>query len=227
MLSLVSAACFFVGIHVGIAGTKLRDALVARVGEGGFQGLFSLASFVGIIWLSTAYADAPTIPLWGELYALKPVVLVLVLIAFLFVVLGVTTPTPTMTGGDERVLDNEEPAIGILRITRHPFLWGVALWAASHLVVNGEASALVLFGSLLILAVVGPPSIDAKRRRRLGAAYERFLGMTSNVPFAAIVQGRNRLVLGELRPGMLALAVVVYLAALVVHPMMFSVSPLP
>jgi uncharacterized membrane protein len=226
MLSLVLAALFFVGIHVCIAGTRLRDVLVARLGAQGFLGAFSVLSFVGLIWLTTAYADAPYTPLWGELYALKPLVLLVTLVAFVLVVVGLTTPSPTAVGG-EGVLDATEPARGILRVTRHPFLSGVALWAAAHLVVNGEASALVLFGSLLVLAVVGPGSIDRKRRRAFGARWERFEAVTSRVPFVAILQGRNRFVASELPRGMLALAVVVYAVVLAVHPLLFGVSPLP
>jgi len=226
MLSLALAAVCFVGIHVCIAGTGLRAVLVARLGERGFSGVFSALSFGGLIWLTTAYADAPYTPLWGELYALKPLVLVVVFVAFLLVVLGLTTPSPTAVGGGAS-LDAEEPARGILRITRHPFLSGVALWAAAHLIVNGEASALLLFGSLLVLAVVGPGSIDRKRRRAFGARWERFEAVTSRVPFIAIVQGRNRLVVSELPRGMIALTVVVYVVVLAMHGMLFGVSPLP
>jgi uncharacterized membrane protein len=101
------------------------------------------------------------------------------------------------------------------------------VWAAAHLIVNGEASALLLFGSLLVLAVVGPGSIDRKRRRAFGARWERFEAVTSRVPFIAIVQGRNRLVVSELPRGMIALTVVVYVVVLAMHGMLFGVSPLP
>jgi uncharacterized membrane protein len=147
-------------------------------------------------------------------------------VAFVLAVLGLTTPSPTAMGG-EASLDAKEPARGILRITRHPFLSGVALWAAAHLIVNGEASALVLFGSLLVLALIGPGSIDRKRRRKFGERWDRFEAVTSRVPFVAILQGRNRFVASELPRGMLALSVVVYFVVLVMHPLLFGVSPLP
>ena len=79
----------------------------------------------------------------------------------------------------------------MLRITRHPFLWGVALWAAGHLMVNGDLASLILFGSLLVLAVFGTGSIDAKRRRALGEKWDAFAAKTSAVPFAAIAAGRQ------------------------------------
>jgi uncharacterized membrane protein len=225
VVSLVLAALCFAGLHVGIAGTRARDGLTARLGEQAYLGLFSLASIVGMIWLTTAYADAPYVPLWGQLPGLRPLALPVVLLAFVLVVLGLTTPSPTVVGG-EKTLEAAEPAIGIQRVSRHPFLWGVTIWAAMHLVVNGHAKALVLFGTLLFLGLYGPPSIDAKRRRRFGAAWERYEAATSNVPFAAIVQGRNRFVWREIGWGRVAFAAAVFGAFLVVHPMVVGGNPL-
>src|SRR5262249_35095813 len=108
----------------------------------------------------------------------------------------------------------------------HPFLWGVAIWAAMHLVVNGNARALVLFGALLFLGLYGPISIDAKRARRFGAAWERYAAVTSNVPFVAIAQGRNQLRLGEFGWGRSAFAVVAFTTVLLLHPLMFGANPL-
>jgi uncharacterized membrane protein len=226
MVSLVVAASFFAAIHLFVSGTGLRDRIVGMIGERVYQGLFSLLSLVGIVWLSRAYGQTSYLPLWGELYSLKPVVLLLMVIASLFVAIGLTTPNPTAVGGESR-LDEAEPASGILRVTRHPFLWGVAIWAFAHLVVNGDAASLVLFGSLLVVAVAGPRSIDAKRARRFGAKWERFAGMTSNVPFLAITQGRNRLDLAEIGWWRIGAGLVVFVALVAVHEWLFGVSPLP
>src|SRR5262245_10865182 len=129
MGSLVLAAAFFVGIHVFVSGTSLRGTIVSRIGERAFLGAFSLASLAGIVWLSRAYASAPWVGLWQPPAGLRVVALVLVPLAFVFVVVGLTTPSPTVVGGEARALaDRADPARGILRVTRHPFLWGVALW---------------------------------------------------------------------------------------------------
>jgi len=225
VVSLVLAAAFFVGIHVGVAGTRARDALTTRLGEQAYLGLFSLASLAGMIWLTTAYAEAPYVALWGQLAGLRPLALPVVLVAFVLVVLGLTTPSPTVVGG-EKTLDAAEPATGIQRVTRHPFLWGVAIWATMHLVMNGNLRALVLFGSLSFLALYGPPSIDAKRARRFGAAWDRYATATSNVPFLAIARGRNELRLGEIGWGRVALAVAVFGVFLLLHPMIVGGNPL-
>jgi len=224
--SLFAAALFFDGIHFLISGTALRGKIVGLVGERPFQGLFSLMSLIGIVWLSRAYGQAEYVELWGKLQALRPFALIVMLVAFFFVVLAFTSPNPTAVGGGA-LLTEKEPAKGIQRITRHPFLWGVALWSFTHLVLNGDLASLIFFVSFLILAVRGPFSIDRKRKKAFGDAWNRFAGVTSNVPFIAIIEGRNSLRVGELEWWPVVLALVVYGLFLYLHQTLFGVSPLP
>ncbi len=226
MIELLAAALFFLLIHFGVAGTRLRDALVARLGERSYLALFSIASVAGIVWLASAYARAPHLELWGQLHALKPLVLVLMALAVGLAVLGLTSPNPTAVGG-ERLLEHPRARQGASAITRHPFLWGTALWAAVHLLVNGDLPSLVLFGALLVLAVGGTFSIDARRARRPGSSWEAYARATSNVPFVALVRGRARLRLADIGWWRLALVPVVYAGLLWMHPHLFGVSPLP
>jgi len=225
MIQLTLAASFFVGIHFLIAGTRWRDRLVGKYGERVYRIGFSVLSLLGLFWLIYAYRHVPYIETWGQLAWFKPVAALLMLIAFILAVAGVTTPNPTAVSG-ESLLSEEEPARGILRITRHPFLWGVGLWAAAHLIANGDAAALVLFGSLLLLTTAGTRSIDAKRQRHFGERWAKFAAVTSNIPFNAIREGRNRLKLGELGGWRIALALALYLGVLHFHRQLFGVSPL-
>lgn len=223
MANLIAAAVFFLGIHFGVSGTRLRDRLVGLVGDKPFRGLFALTSLVGLVWMANAYASAPHVSLWGQLLVLKPIALPLVLIAFAFVVIGISTPSPT-TAGMESQLTREVQVRGMTRITRHPFLWGTALWALVHFVINGDAASSILFGSLLLLAVGGTASIDAKRRRNFGERWETFARQTSNVPFAAIVAGRNQLgpalrEIGIVRP---LVAIAVFAAVFALHGRLFG-----
>ena len=112
----------------------------------------------------------------------------------------------------------------MLRITRHPFLWGVAVWALGHLLVNGERASLILFGSMFLLAVSGTASIDAKRRRALGSKWDAFAAQTSNIPFAAIVAGRQKLSLAEVGWWRILVAIVLWLALAWAHPLLFGVA---
>jgi uncharacterized membrane protein len=214
-----------VGIHVFVSGTPLRDAIAGRIGDRAFRGLFSLLSAAALVWLCRAYGHADYVELWGAFDTLRPLALLLMLFAFLLVTAGLTTPSPTAVGG-ERILDDPEPARGILRITRHPFLWGVALWAVTHLLMNGDAAAAVFFGSFLLLALIGPRSIDAKRRQRLGTEWHRFAALTSNVPFGAVLAGRNAIHLGEIGWWRLAVGAALYVVFLMLHGALFGVSAL-
>jgi len=219
MLNLIVASAYFLLIHFGISGTRLRDQLVMRLGPGPYRGAFALASIIGLAWMIYAYRHAPTVPLWGVVLGLRPAAYVLVFVAFLFVVIGITTPSPTRVGMESTVRQGTEAARGMVRITRHPFLWGTALWALVHLIINGDLASLILFGSLLVLALGGTSSIDAKRRRNFGEQWVQFANATSNVPFAAIAAGRNRLApalaeIGLWRP---AAAILAYAAAFYLH----------
>lgn len=219
MLNLVAASAYFLLIHFGVSGTRLRDSLVARLGAGPYRGAFALASVLGIGWMIYAYRHAPAVPLWGLLLGLRPAAYLLVFIAFLFVVIGIATPSPTRVGMESKLAEGASVVRGIVRITRHPFLWGVALWALVHLTVNGDLASLVLFGSLLVLALGGTVAIDAKRRRAFGEQWTQFAAVTSAIPFAAIATGRNQLAaalveIGAWRP---LAAVLIYALAFYLH----------
>lgn len=219
MGSLLAACVFFLFIHFAVSGTRWRDALVARLGEGPYSGLFSLVSLAAILWMAHAYSHAPAIELWGLLLSLRPIAFAVVFVGVLLVVIGLSSPNPTSVGMEGRVAEGAAAARGITRITRHPFLWGVTLWAFAHLVVNGDLASLILFGSLLLNALPGTAVIDAKLRRRFGPAWQAFAASTSNVPFAAIAAGRNQLgpalrEIGLVRP---LIAVAVYLGIFWLH----------
>lgn len=230
MSNLIAAAAFFVLLHLIVSGTRMRDAIVGRIGQNAYMGLFSLASAAGLIWLGVAFGEARTAEwnaaYWGAAPALSGAQLVIQLLALLLIVPGLTTPNPTSVR-QEGVLERPDAAKGMVRITRHPFLWGVALWALGHLLVNGDLASVVLFGGMLALALFGTASIDAKRKRALGNAWDNFAAQTSNVPFAAILSGRQKLSLSEIGWWRIGLAVAVWAALTWAHPMLFGVAALP
>jgi uncharacterized membrane protein len=171
-----------------------------------------------------ARSDPQNIQLWSLMPQARHAVLGLVLIAFLFMVSGLLTNSPTRVAGGS-VVESDKAVTGMTRITRHPFLWGIVIWAGAHLIANGRLADLILFGALLLLGLFGPPSIDGKRMRALGDKYAAFKAKTSNIPFAAIVQGRQSLKIGEIW-WRLAVSVLVYGLVLWGHPYAFGVNPL-
>lgn len=230
MSNLIAAALFFVLLHLVVSGTRLRDGLIARIGQGPYMGLFVLASFAGLGWLGWGFAEAraaaDNVAYWGVTPATRMAQLVLQVIAIVFIVIGIATKNPTAVRS-EAALDDPDIVRGMLRVTRHPFLWGVAIWAIGHLLVNGERASLILFGSMLILAVYGTRSIDAKRKRALGPSWDAFAARTSNIPFAAILSGRQSLSLGEIGWWKPALGLAVAAAIAWGHPYAFGVAALP
>jgi len=224
VLSLVLAALFFAGIHLGIAGTAVRDRAIQILSENGYRAAFAVASVIGLGWLVAAYNRAPYLATWGMLEWWKPIAIILMLPACLLVVIGLTTPNPTSVAQEGRV---GQPPQGIVRITRHPFLTGVGLWALVHLIGNGDGASLVFFATWAIVALAGTVSIDAKRRRLLGGAWESFATQTSIVPFAAIAARRNRFTPREIGLWRWAIALVAYALMLGGHAPVIGVSPFP
>jgi uncharacterized membrane protein len=217
MPNLIAACAYFLLIHFGVSGTRVRDVLTARLGDGPYRGLFSLASLIGIAWMIYAYRRSPLILTWGLELGLRPAAYALVFIAFFFAVIGILTPSPTRVGLESRL--DPQTARGMVRITRHPFLWGVGLWAATHLALNGDVASLILFGTLLVLAIGGTAAIDAKRRRKFPERWQKFAQATSSVPFAAIARGSNRLapVLAEIGAWRLVAVLALYALAFYLH----------
>jgi uncharacterized membrane protein len=230
MNNLLVAAAFFVVLHRGVSGSPLRQRLVGAFGESTYARLFQLASLSGVLWLGVAYSGAGVGGVPQGLWAIHPaavwVQLLLQPLAVLLIIAGITTPNPG-TFGQEAVAESREPVRGMLRLTRHPFLWGIGLFAVGHLLVTSTPRGLVLFGTLAFVALSGTLSIDAKRRRSLGPKWAAFEAQTSNLPFVAIVDGRQKLSWGEIgwwRP-LMAAGVAILLA--LVHPRVFGVAVLP
>ena len=218
MTHLVVAAIAFLATHY-IASTPLRGALVATLGKA-YLAFYSLLAAVTLGWMIWAFYHAPFFNLWYAV-ALRPVPLVVMPFARVFVVCALTTPNPTLVG-QERLLKSDAPARGILRITRHPLMWGFALWSASHIIARGDAAAVIFFGTFLVLALTGTWLIDRRKAAKLGDGWRRFAAVTSNVPFAAIASGRNELKLREIGGWKILLGFAAYVVLLLLHHRLFG-----
>jgi uncharacterized membrane protein len=104
-------------------------------------------------------------------------------------------------------------------------LWSFAIWAVVHIVGSGDTAGIVFFGTLLVTALTGMRSIDAKLARRDPANWQALSAATSILPFAAIAQGRNKFVPREIGWLTLVIAVVAWIVLLVVHPWLFGATP--
>ena len=207
---LVLATAAFLATHF-VASTPLRPALVRAMGEWPYRGLYSLVALVTLGWMAWAYAAAPREPMFsgfrGASFVLMPIAFVLLACGF--------SRNPTIVGAD-KLLKSEDPARGVIRITRHPIMWGFMLWAAAHMVAVPSVRSLIFFGAMLLLAAIGTLFMDA--RKRANPDWPRFAAVTSHIPFQAALEKRNRIVwreIGWLRP---AAGLAVFFIVLLFHP---------
>jgi uncharacterized membrane protein len=217
MTALVVATAAFLLTHL-VTSTPLRPRLVAAMGEWPYRGAYSAVALVTLLWMIWAFAHSAAQPLWAG-WRLLP--LVLMPFAFILVACGYRR-NPTMVGAD-KLLASEDPARGMIRITRHPIMWGIMLWAIAHIAARGDARSLVFFGGFLLLAAFGTLAMD--RRKRADPNWARFAAVTSHVPFIAIAQGHNRLVWREIGWTRPIIGLAVFCLFLVWHSWLFGVRP--
>lgn len=198
MEQLIYACAVFIGIHVLISGTPLRGAFVGMLGEKGFLAFFSLMSIGALVWIIWAYRAFEGYPMWPAGPYAETVVPYAMILAVFFVVAGIVAPNPAAMG-KEGILDEGGEPTGILRITRHPMMWGITLWGAIHLYGSGNDKLVMVSITMMITALVGTAMIDRKRANAFGDKWIHFAALTSNTPFGAIIEGRNSLKLGEIQ----------------------------
>lgn len=223
MTALTVWAFAWILIHWLISGGPLRRPVIAFTGETSFQIFFSALSAACLIGLCIAYAEAK--PADRPLTNIATTIFVVFqFLAAILIVCGLSTRNPTAVRG-EGLVSNPDVVHGILRVTRHPFLWGVLLWAVSYVLIRRDMAAMVFGGSIGFVAARGMWSIERKRRkgvwdttsaRRLMLYDEwwSFNHATSCVPMWAVLTGRQRLVLREIGFGRLCAAIGIWLSFL-------------
>jgi uncharacterized membrane protein len=188
LVSLALATAAFVGTHF-LLSHPLRPALVARLGERGFAGVYvlvALATFAGIVFAWRAGSDAGLLwvaPLWWW-----PAASALMLLASILLI-GSLVGNPAFPKLGRRRREIGAPK-GVFAITRHPMNWSFILWALVHISISGSPRNLIVAGGILILALFGSIGQDAKKKRLLGETWRDWEARTSFVPFGAAFAGR-------------------------------------
>ncbi len=221
---VVLASLAFVLGHFVLSSRAVRAPLIARLGEGGFAGAYSLVVLAAFVWLLFEWIYAPYVELFRPPGWTRWIPNLAMPISYVLLVAGYTTKSPTVAGAAAAA---DAGPVGVVRITRHPALWGFALWGLSHLATNGDLRSLALMGGFALLSIGGMLHIDARRRAAGGEAWAAFEKKTSLVPFAAIARGEPWPTWKELGWWRVAIGVVGWAAMLHLHRMMIGVSPLP
>jgi uncharacterized membrane protein len=155
MTLLVIGLILFLGVHsVRIVAEPWRSAMLARLGEGRWKGLYTLASAVGLTLIVVGYGAARQAPidLWLPPLWTRHLAALLTLPAFVLLTAAYV------------------PGNAIKARLGHPMLLGTQVWALAHLLANGRLADLLLFGGFLVWAVL---ALRAARERDRVAAVVR------------------------------------------------------
>jgi uncharacterized membrane protein len=147
MLTLVLGLFLFLGIHsTRIFADDWRTATVARIGPLPWKGLYSVLSLLGFVVLVWGFrmAKQDTLVLWSSPAWMKHVTAVLMMVSFILIAAAYI------------------PRNSIKARLHHPMVLAVKVWALGHLLSNGVAADVVLFGAFLVWAVL---SFRAARQR--------------------------------------------------------------
>lgn len=178
---LIAAALAFVGTHFALS-HPLRAPLVRLTGDKGFPALYSLVALATFAWLVIEFrASPPAAPLWngqGDGAWVFASALTL-LAAVLFT--GSFQGNPAMLDPRAAQLAAKGPH-GVFHVTRHPMMWGFALWSAAHIAVSPTPRVLMLAGSVAVLALVGSHLQDRKKEALMGEAWQGWEAQTSYWP---------------------------------------------
>ena len=151
LLVMILGLILFFGVHTLTTQRDLRARFIASMGEGGYKIFYALVSLAGLALIAWGFADYRAtgwIDVWNPPTALKHITVALMLPAVIMVVASYIRGR-------------------IYTTLKHPMLTGIKLWAAAHLLANGDLGSIILFGSFLAWAVYD--RISLKSRTDAGA----------------------------------------------------------
>ena len=170
MAILVLGLIIFLGLHsTRIVAEGGRDKAIARLGEGPWKGIYSLLSAIGFVLIVWGFAEARyTSPIvWTPFSGARHATMLLMLVSLVLLASYLFKQSH------------------ITAAVHHPMLWAVVLWSVGHLLANGSAADVVLFGAFLVWAAADLVSAYARDRRNALVNPEP----TWNATIGAIVVG--------------------------------------
>jgi len=182
LVSLLAASLAFVGMHFALS-HPLRAPLVGALGDNGFRALYSLVALATFIWAAMAFrAVGPGgAPMWnGSSDALWAAATVIMLLASVLLA-GSFQRNPALP--DPRAAAHAALAPhGVFHVTRHPMMWSIALWAATHILLSPTPRQFILASAIGLLALLGAHLQDRKKESQMGDAWTGWEERTSYWP---------------------------------------------
>ena len=179
LTSLAAASIAFVGTHFALS-HPLRAPIVGAIGEGAFRGLYSLVAAGCMIWMYLAFKAAPGADLGGS-GEIGWAIATLLTLPALVLFLGSLKGNPALPAPGALRAAARDPA-GVFAGTRHPMMWGFALWAVAHLVLWWSWRTVIVALAILILALVGARLQDRKKELLMGTSWTGWERRTSYWP---------------------------------------------
>jgi len=165
----------FVGSHF-LLSHPMRAFLVRRFRANGFMLLYSAVSLLTFAWMAMEFVRAPkSAGFWptGDVLWIGASVITLIA-AVLFV--GSFIRNPSLPGMPDAMA--AQKPFGVFKATRHPMMWGFALWGAAHILVAPRIDNLMFSGSIIFLALVGAKAQEIKKRKLTGVEWDSWLRRT-------------------------------------------------
>ncbi|MBI1404063.1 MAG: MFS transporter [Porphyrobacter sp.] len=176
IIELVAANAAFVGTHFAMS-HPLRGAMVRRLGAGGFQAAYTLVSFAALAWVYFAFKAAPDADLGGSGEA-GWIAATLITWPAMILLAGSLAGNPALPTPQAEAQARAEPR-GVFKVTRHPMMWGIGLWAASHILLFWSTRTMITAFAMGLLALVGSRLQDGKKAVLMGAAWGEWSAKTS------------------------------------------------
>mgnify|MGYP001984826685 CR=1 FL=1 len=181
LYSLIAASVAFVGTHFAMS-HPLRAPMVGVLGAGGFMIAYSLVSAACMAWMYFAFVATPAgAPLWGNyvdaVWIVASIVTLVAMVLFAGSLVG--NPALPAPGAAQAA---RKPAHGVFKVTRHPMMWGFALWALAHLIAAPTLRTVVVATAIGVLALVGAHLQDRKKGALMGDAWQQWEAKTSYWP---------------------------------------------
>jgi uncharacterized membrane protein len=150
MATLVLGLVIFLGLHsIRIFADPFRAQAIARLGQNGWRGTYSLLSAIGLVLIVWGFAlarfNAPQ--LWTPLPGARHLTIFLMLVSMLLLA--------------AYIFKQSHISVAV----HHPMLWSVVVFGLAHLIANGSAADAVLFGAFFVWAAADLMSSYARDRQ--------------------------------------------------------------
>jgi uncharacterized membrane protein len=219
-------ACFLLS-HILPAQSSVRSKLVKLLGSRGYLALYVGVALIVLWWLIDASERAPLVVLWYQQPWQRWVPIAVMPVVCLLLAFAIGAPNPLSFGG-ARSGDFDPNNPGIVGIVRHPILWAIIFWAASHVVPNGDLAHVMLFGTFVGLSFLGMMILDRRKRKQLSfARWDDLARLTSNNPFRAADASLLRAWSIPEAMWRFLIALLIYVSFLIFHEIIIGVSPHP